>query len=302
MATVNDAPALVFNIERVDASDLRAQDKHDNRKGGNLDHIRSERTHRNKTLVGSGDPHGDALAVIDKHGAKLRKDNRAPFDRIVLSASRHHFTGQGRDITGWARDAVAWLRKEYGPGLAYVQAHLDEKTPHIHAVAVPLVDRREKGRGWVVSHSQHPSHQGRNSYAKMRKRASDAMGLAYGEAGGKPKAKALREAEERLADAKRQSQEILSNAATDAAIIIEKSKQEAREIRRKAALKMEVAKATQNRANSERDRNIALGSRLAAERRSIDQEKQARAIEKAIADSYPQRPARQRQRQRKIGD
>lgn len=276
----DDNAALVFNIERVDASDLRAQKKHDNREGGNLAHIRKDRTHRNKILVGTSDPLRDCEKVIQEHAARTRKDNRAPYDRIVLSASRSHFTGK-KDLTEWARQSVEWLREEYGSGLAYAVAHLDEKTPHIHAVAVPLVDRGDKG--WIVSHSQHPSHQGKNSYAKMRKRAANASGLAYGEAGGKPKAQALREAEQLLDDAKRQAEEMIRNAAIDARSITSNAQRE-------AAILTDIAKAHQTRADNHQARNVTTAAALAKGWRSLGAEKEAQATEFLINDTYPRQP------------
>ena len=183
---------LVFNIERATANDLKAQKGHDNRKTGDLGHVDKSRTKYNMNLLGTGDPLKDANKVIEEKKAKLRKDNEKPYDRIVLSASPKYFKDK-ETLRTFVQNSMKFLKDEYGPGLAYVQLHLDEKTPHIHAVASTLVDRGD--RGWIVSHSKHPSHQGRNSYAKMRQRAATALSLEYGEAGNKPKKKAVRDAE-----------------------------------------------------------------------------------------------------------
>lgn len=261
---MSDDPALlVFNIERVDASTLRGQGPHDNRESGDLSHIRHDRTHANKVLLGSGRPLRDCEAVIDKHKARTRADNKAPFDRIILSASRRHFK-DNKTLNKWVQDSVKWLRKEYGPGLAYVAVHLDEKTPHLHAVAVPLVDRGEKG--FIVSHSQHPSHKGKNSYVKMRKRAAGATGLDYGTPGGKPRTQALREAQEAL--------------------------EEARCIRQEAEATRRAAEELHRRALAFQARNEAVALRLVREGRLMGQAKASKRIEDDIKEAYPEKARR----------
>jgi hypothetical protein len=66
----NDPSSLVFNIERVDASDLRAQKKHDNREGTPLPNVYAKRSHLNRVLIGTGDPLADAEA---EEGGKTKK-------------------------------------------------------------------------------------------------------------------------------------------------------------------------------------------------------------------------------------
>lgn len=280
--------ALVFNIERVDASDLRAQKKHDNREGTPLPNVDAKRSHLNRTLIGTGDPLADADAVISSHGAKLRKDNRAPYDRIVLSASRDLFKDKAAGQK-WLRYSVAWLRKEYGPGLAYVVLHQDERTPHLHAVAAPLVDRGEKG--WIVSHSKHPSHQGKNSYAQMRERAAAATGLAYGERGGKPKAQALREAEGTLARAKREAEHVRRRAVADAKQTTDQAFQD-------AELIVECARQTKRQADQEMEKNLAVGSALAKRADELNEVQKAQQIRDTLARAYPKPKQRQNNRQR----
>lgn len=272
-----DPHSLVFGIERVDASTLRAQKKHDNREGSELPNVDAKRTHKNRVLVGTGDPLADANAVIAKHSAKLRKDNRAPYDRIVLSASRDMFRDK-EAAQKWLRDSMNWLRSEYGPGLAYAVLHLDERTPHIHAVAAPIIDRGEKG--WIVSHSKHPSHRGKNSYAKMRERAAAATGLAYGERGGKPKAQAQREAEEALARAKREAERIRSRSVADAKHITEQAF-------RDAALIIESARHVKRDADREKERNLTIGAALAKRADEMKQFETAEQIRNTLTRAYP---------------
>lgn len=200
--------ALVFNVERVNASTLRAQRRHDMRLGGDLSHVRSSRSPTNALLRGSGDPLADCEGVIERTGAKLRKDNTAPFTRFVFSASPDHFNDRRR-FNEWVDGVQGFLSEQYGEGFAYAVLHLDEKTPHIHAVVVPVCAGK---RGPVVSHRDHPATKGKDSYARLRRVAADALGLDYGEEGNKP-----RTLPQRLLDEARSSASQLSNQAHFAA-------------------------------------------------------------------------------------
>lgn len=200
---------LVLNIERVGGQKLTGQNTHDGRKGGDLSHIDESRSRLNKTLIGSGDCRKDCFEVISKHKATVPKNNEKPFTRLVLSASPENFQDENgkedpRKVHLWQLKATKFLKEEFGDGLAYAVLHRDEKTPHIHAVVVPLVEKKTKRRtGWTVSHHKHPAFAGRNSFERFRRHTADSLGLDYGEPGNKPRTLKQREAEE---EAARQSQ------------------------------------------------------------------------------------------------
>lgn len=200
---------LVLNIERVGKKALQAQRVHDLRRGGDLEHVDPKRRSWNQVLAGSGDVVADVQGVLDEKKAKIRKDNEAPFTRFVLSASPEHFAPPGtpETIAQFAANSMAWLKKEYGDGLAYAVMHLDEKTPHIHAVVVPLYEKKTKrGRSWAVSHHEHEATKGFMSYEHLRRRAGEALGLEYGEPGNTPMTKEQREIQKAL-DQRHQAQE-----------------------------------------------------------------------------------------------
>ena len=280
--------SLVFNIERVNASTLRAQKKHDNREGTPPVHVDTSRAHLNISLVGTDNPLKDADAVISSHAAKLRKDNTAPYDRVVISGSPDLFKDKQAGQK-WLRDSMKALHAEYGQGVAYAVLHQDESTPHIHAVCVPLVDRQEKG--WIVSHSKHPSHQGKKSYAKMRQRFADATGLSYGEPGGKPKAQAHAKALKVLADAEHQAEQLKRRAVTDAKKITDQAFSD-------AELIIECARQTKRTVDREKDRNIALGAALTMRAEDLDEIEKAKAIRASIDRAYPRNSQAERKPQK----
>lgn len=66
---------------------------------------------------------------------------------MVLSASPGYFrddaskagTWNKKKTTDWIEASINFLEKEYGDNLMEVQLHLDEATPHIHAVIAPIM-------------------------------------------------------------------------------------------------------------------------------------------------------------------
>lgn len=185
---------LVFNIERVGRKTLLAQKKHDLREWGNLSHTDPKAKSLNFVLHGSGDCVQDVDTLMETKSVKVRKDNEKPYTRIVISASPELFEDTKKSKE-WINNSLGFLRETWGDGFVYAVLHMDETTPHIHAVVVPVVETK---RGLISSHHTHPATKGLNSFARLRKTASDRLGLEYGEQGNKPQTKAEREAKEIL--------------------------------------------------------------------------------------------------------
>lgn len=174
--------ALVLNIERIGPNALRAQRKHDNRLAGDLSNVDPSRSHLNRVLAGSGDCVEDVDHLMKSQKVKVRKDNENPYTRIVLSASPELFKDPKRSKQ-FISDSMDFLRDKWGDGLAYAVLHMDEKTPHIHAVVVPVVQTK---RGAISSHHTHPATKGFNSYERLRRNCAARLDLDYGVPGTKP--------------------------------------------------------------------------------------------------------------------
>ncbi len=55
------------------------------------------------------------------------------------------------EIEQWAKDVYDWCAKRYGQeNIIGFQVHLDESSPHIHALIVPVGQRAKSGRGCVM--------------------------------------------------------------------------------------------------------------------------------------------------------
>lgn len=114
-------------------------------------------TKLNRTLVGDKSrPLEDAVHDVYKRFGidpiSLRKDATLAND-IVMSISPEWFRSGDADNAGtwdhnrlgvFQSEAVAFLKKSFGNRLVRVDLHLDESTPHIHAVVVPVLPKADK--------------------------------------------------------------------------------------------------------------------------------------------------------------
>ena len=73
------------------------------------------------------------------NGQKLRS-NAVVAIEVVLTFSPGAVSEE--NLKDWALDNAEWLRKTFGENnVIDCQLHLDEKTPHIHSVVIPIDDR-----------------------------------------------------------------------------------------------------------------------------------------------------------------
>lgn len=101
------------------------------------------------TLVDPGpDPHATVMARIDQAGATPRA-GAVLAQEILLSASPEFFRPDSPGRAGfwepdrlakWRTHAEAWMRDQFGDRIISAHLHLDESTPHIQAIVVPLTE------------------------------------------------------------------------------------------------------------------------------------------------------------------
>jgi hypothetical protein len=102
-------------------------------------------SHKNRRLIGSDDLLSDVKLHIEATGAKLAKNSPPAFE-VVLTASPDAMkkVARTRNMTRWVEDNVDFLKREFGDNLVSVDVHLDERTPHIHAIVCPVVKKFDK--------------------------------------------------------------------------------------------------------------------------------------------------------------
>lgn len=91
-------------------------------------------------LVGYSSTVSTIKALLNELQIKPRK-NAVLAAEYLLTASPEAFNDTAIDIDQWAESNIEFLRKKHGRGLIAAWLHLDESTPHIHALVVPLLKK-----------------------------------------------------------------------------------------------------------------------------------------------------------------
>lgn len=100
-------------------------------------------------LVGSGDPYHDVARRLSE--AATPRSNAVRAVELVLSAGVEYFRPKDPQSYGtydpdrvarFAKAVRAWALETYGANLVSLVLHLDEGTPHLHGVVVPIIKGR----------------------------------------------------------------------------------------------------------------------------------------------------------------
>lgn len=172
----------IFRVQGIKTlSDLRGLGKHNSERVSetNLD-IDKERSGDNIELI-ECDSYLKKFSNItaemkDEHNERMktvRKDRVKSFESAINSAhndvaceflfssDEEFFKGMSRDqIETWAKDSLEFVTKDIGitkDKIIHASVHMDEKTPHLHVVAVPLVkayDGRRKQEVLQINRKQ----------------------------------------------------------------------------------------------------------------------------------------------------
>jgi hypothetical protein len=149
---------LVYDVEPATPTMISSLDRHCRfrEKDGSSD-IDLERVHLNRTIIGSESGVSASLSAFYEAGvSKPATQSESPYLRIVVSASPAYFRPHDPEASGtWDDDRLeAWLdatmkqlKKQHGDDLVHVELHLDEVTPHIHAVVAPTYQKKKRKPG-----------------------------------------------------------------------------------------------------------------------------------------------------------
>ncbi len=92
----------------------------------------------------------------------LNSSRNCVADELVMTASHNFFKDMSREqIKDWADTCMEFVYNDLGykkEQILHVTVHLDEETPHIHCVVVPLVkklDNRTKSERYTISKKQY---------------------------------------------------------------------------------------------------------------------------------------------------
>lgn len=97
----------------------------------------------NKALVGSDNALNDLNQRYNTTRATKRKNGVLAYE-FLLTASPIFFNDKSK-LDKWTQKNIKWLESEFGKeNLVNATLHLDERTPHIHAIVTPLKKNAKK--------------------------------------------------------------------------------------------------------------------------------------------------------------
>ncbi len=142
-----------------------------------------DRAYLNERLVGSGDTYGDVHARLDAAAAKrtIRKDAIRSIE-YMATTTPGHFDPNDRDtIRAWALETIRWAQQRHGAeNVVAAHLHLDEVTPNLHIMVVPVNDKGLLSSGSYID--------GKAALRRMHDTYHEAVahfGLERGERGSK---------------------------------------------------------------------------------------------------------------------
>ncbi len=175
----------VLRIKKLKSwGDIAGSDAHNfrERETPNAD---AERTPDNATFA--GDAAQDSVeAVKAAIGDQNIRKNAVLAVEMLMSASPEYFRPGEEDKAGsydqaraweWAEASAQWLRERYGDRVIKAVMHLDEATPHMHAVLVPLDDKGKLNCRAMFGGTRHTLTELQTDYAKSVEKLGIERGL-----------------------------------------------------------------------------------------------------------------------------
>jgi len=164
-----------IRVQKQHKTDLRKVANH-NQRLVEENYIDDGRTHLNKVVFEKYEGMDTEKAVLhdieNRVGGKAPRKDAVYANELVLSASPDYFFPQMRALNqdvdfsdkkavekiedrgdlsqerldDWLEIQTDLLKKTYGKNLIRVDLHLDEKTPHLHAITVPIMEKEMSKR------------------------------------------------------------------------------------------------------------------------------------------------------------
>lgn len=115
--------------------------------------MKEEHTERMKTM------RADRIKTFDQHINSSKNDIAC---EMIFTSDNEFFKDMNKDdIKKWAEKSLDFVTKDIGierKNIIHAVVHMDEKTPHLHVVAVPLVktyNKKQKRDVWSISRRQY---------------------------------------------------------------------------------------------------------------------------------------------------
>lgn len=134
------------------------------------ENVNSKKSNLNEILIGTENTRSDIMSYIKNNDIVIRNKDTVIFNEFVLTASPEFFFNNKdgskksrseykSNLKDWIKTQTEFLEKEnYGKCVNAV-LHLDESTPHIHAIILPIVDNKLNNKSFW---------RGKNSYGRLQ--------------------------------------------------------------------------------------------------------------------------------------
>jgi len=97
------------------------------------------RREENERLLGSGDLAADVQARLDAAGiTKVRANGVRAVEHYMTASPEWFHQATPTDVRTWVDANVEWAKERYGDNLVSMHLHMDETSPNIHAIMVPI--------------------------------------------------------------------------------------------------------------------------------------------------------------------
>lgn len=185
----------VFRVQGIKTtSDLKGISKHDKDRISHTNKdIDKDRSNENITLIECTESYNSKFNKIvepmrEEHTKRMetmRADRVKTFDQhinsskndiaceMIFTSDNEFFKDMSKDdIKKWAEKSLDFVTKDIGiekKNIIHAVVHMDEKTPHLHVVAVPLVktyNKKQKRDVWSISRRQYISGKQQLSFAQ----------------------------------------------------------------------------------------------------------------------------------------
>ena len=142
------------------------------------------RTAQNRLLIGDSDKNS-VDAIKESIGSQRIRSNAVLGVEMLLSASPEYFRPSAPEQAGtydagrlqkWTKATTQWLEERYGSRIIKATLHLDEATPHIHVLMVPLDDKGKLNCRALFGGSRHTLSALQTDYAQ----ATAPLGIGRG--------------------------------------------------------------------------------------------------------------------------
>ncbi|HHQ2415082.1 plasmid recombination enzyme family protein [Enterobacter asburiae] len=134
------------------------------------ENVNSKKSNLNEILIGTENTRSDIMSYIKNNDIVIRNKDTVIFNEFVLTASPEFFFNNKNgskksrseyddNLKEWVKTQISFLEKEnYGKCVNAV-LHLDESTPHIHALILPIKDGKLNNKSFW---------RGKNSYGRLQ--------------------------------------------------------------------------------------------------------------------------------------